>query len=82
MLGDMRESGAGIRRNRMPAGVEAARPDLALRPETQVAYVAAARASGNLSLSLYLERLRTLYEAEHGTLPILDERLELPIPAA
>lgn len=82
MLDHMRPTSAGIKRNRMPQGVVAARPDVVLRPETQEAYVAAARASGNLSVSLYLERLRALLEAQNGTLPVVDDRVELPIPAA
>lgn len=73
---------SAVKRNRLPAGVKGAKPELVFDPDTVEAYRAAALASGNLSMSLYLERLRTLYEAAYGSLPILDDRVELPIPAA
>lgn len=82
MIGAMAANSSAVKRNRLPAGIKGAKPELVFDPETVEAYRAAARASGNLSMSLYLELLRRRFEAEYGTLPILDERVELPIPAA
>ncbi|WP_214585452.1 hypothetical protein ACL00U_17150 (plasmid) [Curtobacterium poinsettiae] len=75
-------SNAGVKRNRLPRGVEPARPDIRLHPDTGKAFTDAARASGNLSVSLYLERLRAQYEAEFGALPVFDQSLEAAHPAA
>jgi hypothetical protein len=81
-LSTMPGSNAGVKRNRLPRGVEPTRPDIRLHPDTGDAYVAAARASGNLSVSLYLERLRARYEAEFGALPVFDDSLEVAHTAA
>ncbi|MBT1607929.1 hypothetical protein EDF31_11219 [Curtobacterium sp. PhB142] len=78
----MTGSNAGVKRNRLPRGVNAARPDIALHPDTGQDYLDAARASGNLSVSLYLERLRAQLVAEYGALPILDDSLEVAHTAA
>lgn len=67
----MAGSNAGVKRNRLPRGQKTVRPGLALAPDTADAYERAARASGDLSFSLYLEKLRRQFEAERGALPIL-----------
>lgn len=81
-LGTMAGSNAGVKRNRRPRGVELVRSEVRLQTDTEKAFTAAARASGNLSVSLYLERLRARYEAELGALPVLDDSLEAAHPAA
>lgn len=82
-LDPMTGSNAGVKRNRLPRGVDAARiRDLALHPDTGQDYREAARASGNLSVSLYLERLHAQLIAEHGALPILDDAREAAHTAA
>jgi len=73
---DMVASNAGIKRNRLPAGVKGVNPDLVLRPSTVAAFKDAARASGHLSLSLYLELLRQQLEDEHGALPVLSPQID------
>ena len=79
----MTGSKAGVKRNRLPRGVDAARiRDVALHPDTGQDYRDAARASGNLSVSLYLERLHAQLIAERGALPILDDPQEAPHTAA
>lgn len=76
-------SNAGVKRNRLPRGVDAARiRDVALHPDTGRDYHDAARASGNLSISLYLERLHAQLIAEYGALPILDDPREAAHTAA
>jgi hypothetical protein len=75
-------SNAGVKRNRRPRGVELVRSEVRLQTDTEKAFTDAARASGNLSVSLYLERLRARYEAEFGALPVLDDSLEVAHPAA
>lgn len=65
-------SNVGVKRNRLPRGVDAARiRGVALHPDTGQDYHEAARASGNLSISLCLERLHAQLIAEYGALPIL-----------
>jgi hypothetical protein len=79
----MTGSNAGVKRNRLPRGVDAARiRDVALHPDTGQDYHDAARASGNLSISLYLERLHAQLIAERGALPILDDPREAAHTAA
>lgn len=82
----MAGSNAGVKRNRLPRGQKTVRPGLALAPDTADAYERAARASGDLSFSLYLEKLRRQFEAERGALPILGtaliEHQEAAEPAA
>lgn len=74
---------AGVKRNRLPRGVDAARiRDVALHPDKGQGYHDAARASGNLSISLYLERLHAQLIAEYGALPILDDPREAAHTAA
>jgi hypothetical protein len=79
----MTGSNAGVKRNRLPRGVEPARiRDVALHPDTGKDFQDAAKASGNLSFSLYLERLRAQLVAEYGALPVLDETPEVAHTAA
>ncbi|ROR76145.1 hypothetical protein SAMN06295974_3707 [Plantibacter flavus] len=66
----MSASNAGIKRNRLAAGVKASRPDIRLDPTTYEAFREAALASGNLSFSLYLERLADELRKQNGSLPI------------
>ncbi|WP_295124998.1 hypothetical protein [uncultured Leifsonia sp.] len=72
----MSGTNAGIKRNRLPAGVKPVRPDVRLAPSTYEAFNDAARASGNLSLSLYLEYLAQALEKERGGLPVLPPTLD------
>jgi hypothetical protein len=67
----MTGSNAGVKRNRLPAGAKAVRTPTYLASDTAAAYERAARASGDMSFSLYLEQLRKQFEAERGALPIL-----------
>lgn len=71
----MPATNAGIKRNRLPAGVKPSTPDVTLAPTTYQAYREAARASGNLSFSLYLERLAHELKELHGSLPVLSPPL-------
>lgn len=66
-----------VRRNRLPSNQLAKLRKLWLAPATSEAFTEAAKASGNLSLSLYVERLRSLLEAEGGALPVLDDASEV-----
>lgn len=66
----MRSSNAGIKRNRRPQGVRAVRVDVWIDPETAARLHAARHASGQLSISLYMERLVASVEAQHGGLPL------------
>ena len=77
----MSASNAGIRRNRLRGGAEPIVQKVRLSPEAAKAFSDAASASGNLSLSLYLELLGKQLLAERGTLPILGPQ-ELPVTAA
>ncbi len=63
-------SNAGVKRNRLPTGTKAVRTPTYLAQDTAAAYERAARASGDMSFSLYLEQLRKQFEAERGALPI------------
>ena len=82
----MAGSNAGVKRNRLPRGQKTVRPGLALASDTAAAYERAARASGDLSFSLYLEKLRRQFEDERGALPILGtaavDHQEVADPAA
>ena len=69
-------SNAGIKRNRRPTGTKAVERKIFLAAETKAALDAACEASGRLSLSLYLERLISQLEAEHGSLPVLSPALD------
>ncbi len=54
----MTGSNAGVKRNRLPSGTKATLiRDTNLHPDTSKDFRDAAKASGNLSFSLYLERL-------------------------
>jgi hypothetical protein len=61
----------GTRRNRRPTGELAVPRKIRLAPETEAAFQAAAEASGNLSMSLYLERLAAQLRTDLGALPVL-----------
>jgi hypothetical protein len=70
-------SNAGIKRNRRPrVGLPIVRTEIRLSPETDAKLDAARAASGQLSLSLYVERLVAALEAEHGSLPVLSPTLD------
>ncbi|WP_394255426.1 hypothetical protein [Pseudoclavibacter helvolus] len=73
---------AGIRRNRRPAG-EGTTPFRAnLSPETAHEMREAAKASGNLSQSLYMERLAAMLRAQNGALPVFTDDAEAHTAAA
>lgn len=73
----MRQSNnAGIKRNRRPTGTITVEKKINIDPEIVAALDAARRASGNLSLSLYIERLARQLEAELGQLPVFHPTLE------
>lgn len=67
----MTRSNAGLRRNRMPVGVTADAREVALTPQAAAAYDRAARASGDLSMSLYLELMFKQFEEQFGSLPVI-----------
>jgi hypothetical protein len=76
---------AGIKRNRLPAGVKPVERNISLSPEAEARLTVARMASGKLSLSLYLELLVCQLEAERGSLPVLSpslDVLEAPITKA
>ena len=68
----------GVRRNRLPAGVRPWKIKVRFSPELKLTLLAAALAAGNLSPSLYLERLLAQLADESGTLPVLNPRLDDP----
>lgn len=72
-------SNAGIRRNRLPTGVIAWQTKVHFSPELKLTLVAAAQASGNLSPSLYLERLLAQLADKSGSLPVLNIQLDRPL---
>ena len=74
----MTSNNAGIRRNRLPAGVSPWETKVRFSPELKPTLVAAARASGNLSPSLYLEQLLAQLADESGNLPVLNLQLDEP----
>jgi hypothetical protein len=67
---------AGIKRNRLPAGMKPVERNISLSPEAEARLTAARMASGKLSLSLYLELLVGQLEAERGSLPVLSPALD------
>lgn len=76
---------AGIKRNRLPAGVKPVERNISLSPAAEARLTEARMASGKLSLSLYLELLISQLEAERGSLPVLSPTLdgsEVPSRAA
>ena len=78
----MTGNNAGIRRNRRPVGEQAAPVKVRLSPATALELREAAKASGNLSQSLYFERLAALVRAEHGALPVFTDGAEAHTAAA
>lgn len=74
--GMRRPNNAGIKRNRLPAGVKPVERNISLSPEAEARLTAARMASGKLSLSLYLELLVGQLEAERGSLPVLSPALD------
>lgn len=73
----MRQSNnAGIKRNRRPTGTITVEKKINIDPEVVAALDKARRASGNLSLSLYIERLARQLETELGALPVLQSTLD------
>lgn len=69
-------SNAGIKRNRRAHGLPVSRTVVRLVPETDQKLREARLASGNLSLSLYVERLVAALEEERGSLPVFDGTLD------
>ena len=67
---------AGIKRNRLPAGVKPVERNISLSPDAEARLTEARMASGKLSLSLYLELLIGQLEAERGSLPVLSPALD------
>jgi hypothetical protein len=69
-------SNAGVKRNRRPTGTKSVERKIHLDPATAAAIAAASKASGQMSFSLYLERLIGQLEAELGALPVLSPTLD------
>jgi len=69
-------SNAGVKRNRRPTGTKSVERKIHLDPATAAAIAAASKASGQMSFSLYLERLISQLEAELGALPVLSPTLD------
>jgi hypothetical protein len=69
-------SNAGIKRIRRARGLPVVERKVRQIPSTAAAFDEACRASGDLSLSLYLERLATALIAERGSLPVLTPTLD------
>lgn len=67
---------AGIKRNRRPNGEVVISRNLSLSEETYGAVKAAAAASGNLSLSLYIERLAMQLRNANGEMPVIGNNQE------
>ncbi|PPF83281.1 hypothetical protein C5E07_11335 [Pseudoclavibacter sp. RFBJ3] len=78
----MSSPNAGIRRNRRPAGEKSFEKRVFLSEVTLAAFKSAAHESGNLSLSLYLERLAAQVLEEQGTLPLFPDTQEAHTEAA
>ena len=71
-------SNAGIKRNRRPTGTRAVSKKIMLDAELVASLDRVRIASGNLSLSLYLERLAELLETDLGGLPVLSRTTDAP----
>ena len=71
-------SNAGIKRNRRPTGTRAVSKKIMLDAELVASLDRVRIASGNLSLSLYLERLAELLETDLGGLPVLSRSTDAP----
>jgi hypothetical protein len=69
-------SNAGVKRKRRPTGTKSVERKIHLDPATAAAVAAASKASGQMSFSLYLERLIGQLEAELGALPVLSPTLD------
>jgi hypothetical protein len=69
-------SNAGIKRNRRPAGIKSVERKIHLDPDTAAALAEACQASGQLSMSLYLERLVSQLKADLGGLPVLSPAID------
>jgi hypothetical protein len=71
-------SNAGIKRNRRPTGTKAIEKKIKLDAQLIAALDEARIASGNLSLSLYLERLAKSLTTDLGGLPVLSPTIDAP----
>jgi hypothetical protein len=71
-------SNAGIKRNRRPTGTKAVEKTIKLDAELVAELDRVRIASGNLSLSLYLERLAERLTTELGGLPVLSLTTDAP----
>jgi hypothetical protein len=69
-------SNAGIKRVRRARGLPVVERKVRQVPSTAALFDEACRQSGNLSLSLYLERLAAALIQEHGSLPVLSPTLD------
>ena len=67
---------AGIKRNRRPTGTKAIEKKIRIAADTEAAFDRARVASGNLSLSLYLELLAHQLEHDLGGLPVFSPALD------
>lgn len=67
---------AGIKRNRRPTGTITVEKKINIDPKLVEAFDTARRASGNLSLSLYIELLARQLESELGALPVFQSTLD------
>ena len=80
MLATMTGRGnAGVKRNRLQTGVKAEPTRVRLAPSTKKVFEDAAAASGQLSLSLYLELLFRQIEDERGALPVFSPPLDTEV---
>jgi hypothetical protein len=68
-------TGVHSKRNRRPTGTKAVEKKIYLATETLQELEIASDASGQLSLSLYLELLTARLKAEYGKLPVLSPTL-------
>ena len=71
-------SNAGIKRNRRPTGTKAVEKTIKLDAELVAELDRVRIASGNLSLSLYLERLAERLTTDLGGLPVLSPTIDAP----
>lgn len=74
--GPMTSSNAGIKRNRLKAGIKPWETKLRFSPDLKPTLLQAAEASGKLSPALYLELLLRGLEDEDGNLPVIAPTLE------
>ncbi len=78
----MPRSNAGIKRNRRPAGELTKSLQVRVAEHTLEEIRAAAKASGNISYSLYLERIVAMLADERGALPVFVDSEETHTAAA